>query len=252
MTAVTPAPAAATGTGDRRDGVVFVVGCPRSGTTWLERMLVAHPRVVAFPGDESQLFSSLAGFARLQGPGGHAVAAAVRRYCDRLFASARAAGGHEASFVVDKTPAHVHELPFISRVYPEASFIHILRDGRDVARSLLEFEHGPDSIAGCAEMWRRAVSDAWTYGPQLHRFREVRYEQLLDDPVAGVCELLAWIGAPVDDEVRAAVASVAAVRVSQYNTTGQVGSGKWRSLGPAELATIHRIAGDILTRAGYD
>ena len=241
----------------RFDGdVVFVVGCPRSGTTWLTRMLVAHPAVTAFPGEESQLFSSLSGLSRLRPPTaagdtGPAVVAAVRRYCDRLLLAARDAARPGASFVVDKTPAHVHQLPFIGNVYPDAWFVHILRDGRDVARSLLEFEHGPDSITECAAMWRRAVEDAWEHGPRLARYREVRYEALVEDPVDAVAELLGWIGAPVDDAIRDALGAAAGVRVSQYNTSGPVGVGKWRTMDRRDLAEIERVAGDTLRRAGY-
>ena len=81
--------------------------------------------------------------------------------------------------------------------------------------------------------------------------RDEEYEQLLADPVVGTVNLLQWLGETPGPAVIDAIKARAATRVSQYNTTGDVGSGKWRELPAADLRTINRIAGKRLAAMGY-
>ena len=57
----------------------------------------------------------------------------------------------------DKTPHYVSHLPRLAARFPEARFVHVVRDGRDVALSLLEVPWGPDAIEDAALHWRRRV-----------------------------------------------------------------------------------------------
>ena len=74
---------------------------------------------------------------------------------------------------------------------------------------------------------------------------------MLSDPVKAVADVLAWLGLSVDDGVRAEIGRRAGERVSQYNTTGDVGSGKWTSMPARDLRAVYRHAGDRLVELGY-
>ena len=237
------------------DRLVVVCGCPRSGTTWLEQLLLAHPDTTGIDEAETWLFLSLRSIwenEALRAAGSPAgSASAQRRFCDAIFgAHLGRSEGRDAVFV-EKTPANAFHLREIATVYPDAWFVHIVRDGRDVARSIAEFELTSAGIREGGRTWAATVHAVDRAAPALARFREVRYEDLLDDPVRGAAELLTWIGLDVDADVRARLATQAATRVSRYNTTGPVGAGKWRSLGDDDLRAVYEEAGRALVERGY-
>jgi hypothetical protein len=244
-----------------QDRAIFVVGCPRSGTTWIENLLRAHPSVGG-PSGETALFESLGALwdnaARPPGEGlagwidRDGLIAAVRRCCDALFGACLAAQEtHEATWLLEKTPGHGWHLDLIAAVYPDAWVVSIHRDGRDVARSLVEVTFGSDDLASAARAWARLTERIDQTGPSCPRFRDIRYEDLLMDPVGVTTDLLGWVGLPVDADVMAALEARAAERVSRYNTAGEVGAGKWTGLSRADVRTIYRHAGDRLVAMGY-
>ncbi len=239
---------------------VFIVGVPRSGTTWLEQMLMAHPAIDG-PGRETSIFVSLRALRdNIARPESESLAAwiepaelvaAMRVFVDGLFAHHLSTKGSSAPVFLEKTPMHAEHFRLISEVFPDAAIISIHRDGRDVVRSVLEMEAAIDSATLTASRWTeitRAVSQEF---PHLPKARDERYEDLLRDPVASVSDLLAWLGLPVTDDVLAELSARVGVRVSQYNTTGDVGSGKWRSLSARDLRAVYRFAGDRLVETGY-
>ena len=129
----------------RLDGpVIFVVGAARSGTTWVFDLFNSHPFVhTVF---ESGLFDPNLGLAGL-------LAAAPNRWDlsrKRHLVPARGPPGRGRAFtlgllgnhlkphhrhLVDKTPGHVYQMLLMAEVFPDARFIHMVRDGRDVAVS---------------------------------------------------------------------------------------------------------------------
>src|SRR5207253_11096142 len=134
---------------------------------------------------------------------------------------------------------------------PDSWVIAIHRDGRDVARSLAEVSFGAGSITAAATTWRSITEAIERDAPRCSRFRDVRYEDLLADPVSVTSALWSWVGLEVDDAAERALAYRAANRVSRYNSTGDVGSGKWRELSRRDLWTVYRHAGDRLVAMGY-
>ena len=103
---------------------------------------------------------------------------ATRDFCDAVLAPHLTPG---ARYLSERTPGHAEATDTIAAVYPDAHLIHIIRDGRDVARSLVSRDWGPDSIAVAAREWRDAIFAARSGAPA-ERYREVRYEDLLADP----------------------------------------------------------------------
>jgi sulfotransferase family protein len=246
------------------DQMVFLVGARRSGTVWLQSALAVHPEVMAVP-TETYLFTNgvepLAKLFQHSSPSSIAVGstymerdeflAAVRAFCDRVFLSLRAQLQPAARLIVERTPWHSRVLPLIGSVYPDARVIHIIRDGRDVARSLLRRDWGPDTMAEAAEEWRSSVELARTASAELAHYRECRYEDLVADPVPGVEALLEWLGLTVDDETREQLSLQLHTPVNLLPGE-QPGAGKWRDdLSPEDLATFNDIAGGLMAELGY-
>lgn len=91
----------------------------------------------------------------------------------------------------DKTQAYIHHLPFLSELFPEARFVHVVRDGRDVALAHAEGAR----IEQVAFSWRRRVREGHKAGQALgpERYIESRFEELVGSPEAAVrklCEFL--------------------------------------------------------------
>ncbi|MCW2708626.1 MAG: sulfotransferase [Frankiales bacterium] len=238
--------------------LAVVVGCGRSGTTWLERMLMSARAAGGVDGVESFAFEQgaplwlhLDAMAPLVDR--PRLVRALRDFYDTVFAEALAAHAPSARVFVEKTPMHSLLLPQLSAVYPDASYIHLVRDGRDVARSISQvgFFGIPDP-ADAARLWRRVLVSVRAAAPELGRFREVRYEDLLADPVEQVSDLLGWLGVDVDAEVHDELRRRAGSRVSMHAGTSQaVGTGTWRALPSWALAQVYAECGALLVGEGY-
>src|SRR5919198_2476996 len=203
----------------RRDGdrppAPFVVGVSRSGTTLLRLMLDAHPELtipaethfvpmVANVCDElieegassevirERALATMTGHPRrgdfLLDP--EEVRERMERYdpittgdCIRAFYEACAAQQGKPRWG-DKSPPYTYKAPRIQAALPEAHFIHIIRDGRDVALSLAEVSWGPDDITVAAEKWVGELRKARKRARNLDRgtYMEVHYEDLVTDP----------------------------------------------------------------------
>lgn len=232
---------------------VFVVGCPRSGTTWLQHLLASHPSIGG-PDKETAAFVSVQALLRnaalAEAAGAPMVHGAVRRFLDGLFAHQLATTPGATRFL-EKTPIHARHLDTIEALFPRAAVIGIHRDGRDVVRSLLQVDAGAETAAEAAQWWESMTRLVEAYAATHPLARDERYEELLADPVVGVVNLLQWLDLSPDAEVIETIRARVGTRVSQYNTTGGVGSGKWQDLPAADLRTIYRVAGERLVAMGY-
>ncbi len=186
--------------------LVFVVGCPRSGTTWLQRLLACHPRIRT--GQESHLFNGHIGpqleywrwyMEPRERSGGVGLACyltqkefheILRAYMMKLLEPMLARVGSQDIFL-EKTPNHARFINEILELLPHARFIHVLRDPRDVVASLLSASQSwaanwaPRSPRAAAMKWVgfvRAVREA-RQNLNASQFLEIRYEQLHKAPV---------------------------------------------------------------------
>jgi hypothetical protein len=242
--------------------MIFIVGSRRSGTFWLQRIVTTHPEVAAVP-SETHLFSSgvaplFAGFQhslRSSSKVGEvyverdAALDAARDMCDIVFGGMLEPG---ATRIAERTPVHAFHLPLIAAIYPDARFIHIIRDGRDVARSIAAQEWGPAEIEEAAAEWRSAIMAAREAGLPADLYREVRYEELVRDPGSVVSGLYEWLGLPATDDVVAEAAVEAGIAANLGGAPSGIGVAKWREeYSDADLAAFDRVAGDLLRDLGY-
>jgi hypothetical protein len=239
--------------------VIFVLGGNRSGTTWLVQLFGSHPEIAALDA-ESHMFRGLsdlwANGHRVDGEGlpgflsPEELAAAARQFCDRLFVAERERHAPWASWFVEKSPTTVHHVPLLAATYPDGWCVHIVRDGRDVARSMSLAPFGPETPVTAAQGWARAVDEVRRDSWLLSRYRMVRYEDLVADPIGGMTDLYDWMGLPVDDDVIEGIAELADREVSRYET-GPVGPGKWRRMPSADIRDIEQSVGYLLGELGY-
>lgn len=187
---------------------IFVVGCPRSGTTLVQAMIARHPDVFSLR--ETYFFESLLGDAELRWGDREARStrrwyhragiaqswgrrhlrelegvhldsrrrrstprgwiACTRRYVAMLDSAARSAG---RTSWVEKSPGHLLYLVEIAKCIPDARFVHVLRDGMNVVASVTDADMRRDTAGfrgGIAQWTRR-----WNHAMETHLAR-------LDDP----------------------------------------------------------------------
>jgi hypothetical protein len=247
------------------DRLVFLVGAQRSGTNWLQRLLATHPDVVTLPG-ETQLFTAAIDLLAQRVQHGvlgspstasvfmdrDAFVAAARMFCDTAFGGVADRMAPGARRIVERSPNHVEHLELIGAVYPDAWIVHIIRDGRDVARSLEAQPWGPRSVAEAATLWARSIRSARAAAPHLARYQEVRYEDLLEDPVSGLGELFRFLELDADATTVSDVLTEAGVAFNTDQRRPDIGQGKWRSeWSRRDLASFERVAGEVRTALGY-
>lgn len=175
---------------------VFILGTASSGANWAYEVLTAHPEVAGIR--ESWLFEELAG----------SPPEAARARSAAVLAGALAPGQR---FVVEKSTAHVFRAESILASWPEARFIHVLRDGRDVAiRVWMRAEKLPPawvrlfgkSLGDAARAWARSVESARSVRVAAgDHFFEMTFEDSNLRRRAAAARLLAFVGAPFDDDL---------------------------------------------------
>jgi len=239
------------------DRLVFVFGCPRSGTTFLAGAIGAVPGFVDL-GEVHPLKAAIPELSRLESA---TAAGRLRRILDRV----RRLGLVGSRRGVEQTPEISYVLPAVAEAFPEATLVHALRDGRDVVCSLLErgwlrsgragaddagiaygpqarfwvepgreleFEEASDARRA-AWAWRRYVSAVRESRVDVH---EVRYESLADG--AGP---LAVVLACDDRSLAGALGRAHSDSIGRYR----------RDLSAEELADVEAEAGPLLAATGY-
>jgi hypothetical protein len=189
------------------DRSIFVIGSPRSGTTLMRAILDSHPNIFC-PIWETGLFVHLGALMngdlqkilKTEGdtfPLGHAeLIAWVRRLAVDLFDQfgKKAAKPRWA----EKTPGHVHHVNLIHEVFPHAQFIHMIRSGYDVVKSLQNMPWAPRRIGWSTQTWVSSVQAGRAAGAKLPpgHYLEVRYEKLIEQPQAVLEEMCKFLGEP--------------------------------------------------------
>jgi hypothetical protein len=199
------------------DRPILVVGAPRSGTTWVQRLLLGHPSVRG--GQESsfftlftpplQVFQSNGARHRFTGLDNYWTADALREEIRALWRKTmQPMLKDDTRVLVEKSPDHALCMEDIHALLPGAKFIHVIRDSRAVCASLMaasKEQWGRGWTSGKpldgAERWRRSVHAARSagakLGPQL--YQEFFYEDLMSDALPHLHRMFSFIGVDVPE-----------------------------------------------------
>lgn len=231
----------------------FLTGAPKSGTTWLGKLLDAHPEINC-RGEACvhhfglELMRACKSYSALLEKRRRAVTdsndfpdlvwpdilAMMRLFIElRLKAIADPAKGR-LRFVGEKDPEHAMHLPSLQKLFPEAKLIHIIRDGRAVfisawhhnvrARDENLERLGFDGFLDItAKEWSERVLRARDSGRLWgDRYFEVRYEDLVADPAGWFGRTLAFLGADAAARVVASCVEAASFeKLSRGRQPGQ-------------------------------
>lgn len=264
----------------------FLLGCPRSGTTLLRVIMDSHPEMAVPP--ESHFIAKL-GHARKRYEGRGAEGwdrladdlvgrswfehwrfsedevrncvtdPAVDSYPNavrRLYSEY--ARRRDKPHYADKTPKYTLDIPILADLFGEARFVHIIRDGRDVALSLMEKPWGPKTLGDAAVLWKKQVETARSDGRRLDpiRYHELRYHDLVEDTESVVRNASSFLGLDFDPDMlnyfekERPGRSVAKGNVHRPPTRGMR---DWRGqLSHEEVVLFDALAGDLLDELGYE
>ncbi len=159
----------------------------------------------------------------------------------------------------DKTQSYIHDLPVLAELFPEARFVHAVRDGRNVALAHAKGE----KIEQVAVSWSKRVTSGRRAGEKLgpDRYIESRYEDLIDDTDASVRRLCDFLELPFDPAMlryyERADSLVATTAVPERHLDiykpPTKGLQDWnRDLDSGQVARFEAIAGEALDLLGYE
>lgn len=270
----------------QRKPFYLIVGSFKSGTTWLQKLLNAHPKICSQ--GEAWFFDNLLAYINL----------AVDKYSkeklpginqlqpfqvNNIFKNtmyeyiANWPGQDEAECIVEKTPNNSFKLPLIKEILPNVKIIHIVRDGRDVVTSswFHQFRDKPawfkkyeNNFTDFVEYW---TSEIWMKANKkcldfktLHPedYLSIRYKDLLVDPIETLGQLVSEMGIESSKEqIKNCLESASFEKLSKGRKSGEEDkrsfyrkgvAGDWQNhFEEEDLEAFNKIAGRMMTRLGY-
>jgi hypothetical protein len=165
----------------------------------------------------------------------------------------------------DKTPMYMQYLPLLERLFPDAHYVHLIRDGRDAALSFLGMPEGvvtktwahPTDAAGFSCQWRTEVAAARGLGRRVgpERYLELRYELLVEDPERELRRVCAFADLPFEAAMLSYAGNVDVSRKPHQQSLTKPptpGLRNWRSaMSPQDIVAFQEIAADLLAALGY-
>lgn len=253
--------------------LVFIVGCARSGTSILGELIASHP-------DVNYIFEERGIWEKdiLGENDGHRLQAyqAITPINKKIWEWFEVISKNKI-MVVEKNPRHTLRIPFIRAIFPEAKFIHIIRDGRDVACSMVpgcggvEWRHLKppswkefyDKYTGamrCAHVWKEVIEialDDLNNIPHL----QVNYETLVSSPFEVSQKIFDFLGLDLHSNTKEFCKVIANNTHSSYHAkfqkmwyqdNHQTRIGRWQeNLSPEEKESINILLGPQLVQLGY-
>ena len=171
----------------------------------------------------------------------------------------RTRGKEDAGLWIDHTPTNFRRALTLLRLFPEARFVHLVRDGRAVAASLLPLDWGPNNALHAAEFWMARCAAGLAAESQLgpDRVLRVRYEDLVGNPGPTLRGIASFAGLDYEP----AMAEGSGLQPKRYHERQHrlVGhppdrsrmDGWQQSMTPRQIEIFEAEAGDFLTTLGY-
>ncbi|MDR6918656.1 septal ring factor EnvC (AmiA/AmiB activator) [Pseudomonas sp. 3296] len=213
----------------------FIIGTGRCGTTWLGQMLNSHAELCVPPeiqllfeysGNGNRLFEEFF-LADQKGLSGEQLASVIERCCPHkleIFFDyqefcrkhdtpkmslaefvksfyAAIASAHGKSWLVEQTPWYGQRLDLVSKLFPDAKFIHMVRDGRDVALSFARTTWWHISPRLNLARWQREIKKIATDASSFLKpdcYLEVKYEDLVANPESELRKVCTFLGIEFD------------------------------------------------------
>jgi hypothetical protein len=257
---------------ERAPDPIVVFGAPRSGTTYLEQVLNAHPEV--FISHETRVFAWLNRALGLTND--HMLVAnerdlfvehlravlpqVMRDFYRRLAPDVRYWGDKNPHYA---DPRVAGSLQLVAELFPRSVFIHLIRDGRDVVASLLR-KRLPDgrpwvTFEEAHDVWKKHVRLGRVFGRRIpsDRYLELRYEDLVDDDAAVAATAFRFLGLELHPAVNAFCRAQHERRTPFKEPTRDLGRGiaasEWSTvLGPEEQVRSLELIGKQLVLYGYE
>jgi len=246
--------------------MIFIIGVPRSGTTLLQKILEAHSKLFAIH-NETAVFSYKNYFSGNFNPFGlekslnKSLLLEAKNnvdYFDKCVRYLMNKPENKGQIFVEKTPQHIQRLDTLVKAFPNAKFVHIVRDGRDAfcsaqkhpnvyqGRTLKLFAHYYSKALKRVEKYRDSVIT-------------IKYEDLAKSPKDTVVNLMDQLGLnfeidQLDSMRRTSDPRSKSKQFTKLNDRINDSSiGRQREeLGSKEINEFNRIAGKQLMRYDYE
>ena len=243
---------------------IVLFGAPRSGTTFLNKLLNSHPEVHIT--HEMRLFAWAHETLVTSAKDDRLLVThreAFREHATKHFASMirdfYAAQWPHVRYWGDKNPQYADVwnrgcLDTVRQIFPGAKFIHIIRDGRDVVTSIVRRKHDDGTpwanVETAAWTWQDHVTSGSAFGRKVGpgSYYEIRYEDLVADGVRGARDIFGFLGIPLHPAVEEFCLAQQATRSAFSSPTrdlseGGAGRSEW---GQALSAEDRELAMHIL------
>jgi hypothetical protein len=251
---------------------VFILGCPRSGTTLLSKLL--EPTAYGAPVETHFIIKY---FKKLPAYGDITESANFRRLMKDILSERPVMQwkmdvdiekfraelkSFEYPEIVnklcsipfqakgkkswgDKTPRYILDSDIIFQLFPDSKYLCIVRDGRDVTLSLLRKLWGPNNVYSCAAYWKQCnkLSAEHQAMQEQGKLFALKYETLLEHPEKTVKEIYSFLDEPYDKEKLGS--AMASINRANFN--------KWKTaMSPGDIKIFETVASDTLNRFGYE
>lgn len=261
---------------------IFIGGCSRSGTTLLGAILGAHSQCICPPESHFKIgairscqtpdgridlqralrFIRIHWRFKLWGIDVDPEEAPRSNYGDLLewlvvqFGESR---GLKGGIWVDHTPENINYAPILFKIFPRAKIVHIVRDGRAVANSILPLDWGPNTIVKAAPWWKAMVREGLALETTLEpdQIVRVRYEDLVYEPEATMQRLCEALDLPYEPRIiQADGFEPPGYTASQHTMIGKrpdpSRATRWKeTLTSRQIEMFEGLAADLLTEMDY-
>jgi len=250
-------------------GLAFIVGCPRSGTSILLDLIGSHPDVIPVFEAHHLWESVVPQSDHHRITEGHATPDVIKR----LHSSLKPPPGR---LLVEKNPRNSLRIPFLRAVWPHAKFVHIVRDGRDTVCSLKPGIGGEDWLHAKPPSWKWMRDElSWpergaVYWSDMLYYIEndlgpnsltIKYEDLVSSPLAMMNRVQRFLGVNDSIVVQRACHMVsdktsegkhAAAQMQHYKDDHAVRVGRWReNLDADDAEHIEQMMWSHLSKYNY-